>query len=62
MHASPDPTDTPQVAAASTLALVHYLNTLGVMDDARIEAVTGVTLWTGTAPAQFRANHQSQRR
>lgn len=45
MNAVPaETTATPLVAASSTLALVHYLDCRGVLDRARIEAITGMTL------------------
>ena len=44
MHAQMDQADPPQVAASSTLALVHYLDTLGLLDRSRVEALTGLSL------------------
>lgn len=39
-----EPTEGPKVAASSTLALVHYLDTEGVLDRARIEQHIGLPL------------------
>ncbi|WP_372965067.1 AraC family transcriptional regulator [Marinobacter sp.] len=41
---------TPHVAASSTLALVHYLDTRGLLDSDRIERVTGLDLNTLNDP------------
>ena len=38
--------ESPQVAASSTLALVHYLETRGLLDRVRVEQATGLTLAT----------------
>ncbi|WP_036193433.1 AraC family transcriptional regulator [Marinobacter daepoensis] len=50
MQASSDQPETPQVAASSTLALVHYLDTRGLLNRARIEQVTGLSLEALTDP------------
>ena len=42
----PDNDDIPQVAASSTLALVHYLETRGLLNPAEIERETGLQLNT----------------
>ncbi|MGC8120035.1 AraC family transcriptional regulator [Marinobacter sp. VGCF2001] len=42
MQAQSEHTEAPQVAASSTLALMHYLDTRGLLDTARVTAVTGL--------------------
>ena len=44
MPAQSDTASTPLVAASSTLALVHYLERLGVLDRNRVEQITGLDL------------------
>lgn len=44
------PSDNPLVAASSTLALAHYLERQGVLDESRLEQITGLDLRTLSDP------------
>ncbi|MBU2954685.1 AraC family transcriptional regulator [Marinobacter sp. F3R08] len=48
--AQSEPTSAPQVAASSTLALAHYLERQGVLNEARVEQLTGLTMVELTDP------------